>query len=67
MRVSSVDISAKRISLTRLDSRGAVLGSEDAVDAEVIDKNLAGPGEVNLGTNLGNLFRDAMKKNNPDK
>jgi small subunit ribosomal protein S1 len=67
VRVSSVDISAKRISLTRLDSRGAVLGSEDAVDGDVIDKNLAGPGEGNLGTNLGNLFRDALKKNNPDK
>jgi len=62
VRVSGVDSAAKRISLTRLDSRGAVLGSEDAVDSDVIDKNLARPGEGNLGTNLGNLFRDALKK-----
>lgn len=62
VRVSSVDVAAKRISLTRLDSRGAVLGSEDAVDSDVIDRNLAKPDQGNLGTNLGNLFRDALKK-----
>ena len=61
VRIQSVDPAARRLSLTRLDTRGAVLGSEEAVDSEVIEKNLAKPGSQPLGTNLGALFKKALE------
>tara|TARA_R110002126_G_scaffold86474_1_gene208680 strand:+ start:2449 stop:3651 length:1203 start_codon:yes stop_codon:yes gene_type:complete len=63
VRIVSVDPSAERISLSRLDSRGAVLGSEEAVDSDVIDQALSKPDSKGLSTNLGDLFKKAMKKN----
>ena len=62
VRVTAIERSAGRMSLSRLDSRGAVLGSEEAVDADVIDEVLAKPTEGSLGTNLGSLFKQAMDK-----
>ncbi|QDU65855.1 30S ribosomal protein S1 [Engelhardtia mirabilis] len=62
VRVQSVDSGKRRISLTRLDERGAILGSEEAVDAAELDQLVkekvksSGP----LGTNLGNLFKKAL-------
>lgn len=61
VRVIAVDRGAQRISLSRLDPRGAVLGSEDAADAsiidEVLDKSQTGGGAQ---TNLGALFKRAL-------
>ena len=45
VRVISVDAPAQRISLSRLDPRGALLGSDEAVDANLIDEVLSKPGE----------------------
>lgn len=61
VRIQSVDPAARRLSLTRLDARGAVLGSEEAVESDVIEKNLAKPGSQPLGTNLGALFKKALE------
>ena len=61
VRVTAIERSAGRMSLSRLDSRGAVLGSDEAVDANVIDDVLAKPAEGSLGTNLGSLFRKALE------
>ena len=62
VRILAIEPARQRISLSRLDSRGAVLGSDEAVDSSVIDeamqKNVSKP----IGTNLGNLFKSALKK-----
>lgn len=61
VRIQSIDKAAQRISLSRLDSRGAVIGSEESVDAEVIDQALR-ESSGGISTNLGALFKDALKK-----
>lgn len=61
VRVQGVDAPARRLSLSRLDSRGALLGSDEAVDSDVIDAALAKPGDEGLRTNLGALFRRALE------
>ena len=66
VRVTAIERSAGRMSLSRLDSRGAVLGSEEAVDASVIDNVLAKPAEGSLGTSLGSLFRKALEGKKPN-
>jgi small subunit ribosomal protein S1 len=62
VRILAVEPGRQRMSLSRLDSRGAVLGSDEAVDSSVIDeamqKNVAKP----IGTNLGALFKRALEK-----
>jgi small subunit ribosomal protein S1 len=60
VRVLSVDPRAKRIALSRLDERGAVIGSEDSVEGAEIDRVLRESPQRALGTNLGNLFRKAL-------
>ncbi|MFT5049061.1 MAG: ribosomal protein S1 [Chlamydiales bacterium] len=61
VRVQEIDPSAQRISLSKLDSRGAVIGSEDSVDSEVIDEALK-KASGGISTNLGSIFKDAFKK-----
>jgi small subunit ribosomal protein S1 len=58
LRVVSVDPFRRRISLSRLDPEGAVIGSEDATDASAVREVLSQP-PGRLGTNLGDLFRKA--------
>ena len=60
VRVVSVDPSARRISLSRLDERGALLGSEEAADGETIDQVVRSSGSNQATTNLGNLFKKAL-------
>ncbi len=61
VRILSVSPTEQRISLSRLDPRGAVLGSEDSVDSSVIDEVLSShQGEKKVGTNLGALFQKAL-------
>ena len=62
VRVLSVDPAARRISLSRLDERGAVLGSEDSAEGAEIDRVLQQSPPKALGTNLGNLFKRALDK-----
>lgn len=63
VRVIAVDRAKSRISLSRLDVRGALLGSEDSVESHVIDQVLRDntPSQP-MGTNLGNLFKRALDK-----
>jgi len=62
VRVTALDVQQGRLSLSRLDPRGAVLGSEEAVDAKLIDAVLDKSGGEGLKTNLGDLFKRAMDK-----
>lgn len=63
VRILSVDSGKRRISLSRLDERGAVIGSEEAVDAAELDKLVkenTGASSRPLSTNLGDLFKKAL-------
>jgi small subunit ribosomal protein S1 len=60
VRISAIEPGSKRISLSKLDARGAVIGSDDSVDSSVIDEVLAKPTQGSLGTSLGDLFKKAM-------
>ncbi len=60
VRVLSIDSYQRRISLSRLDARGALLGSEESAAGEEIQNVLSKGGSI--GTNLGSLFADALKK-----
>jgi small subunit ribosomal protein S1 len=62
VRIVAVDSAQRRLSLSRLDPRGAVLGSEEAVDASVIDEALVQNRAQPARTNLGNLFKKALEK-----
>lgn len=61
VRIVAIDAAQRRLSLSRLDPRGAVLGSEEAVDATVIDEALVRNPAQPARTNLGNLFRKARE------
>jgi len=60
VRVTSIDPDSQRISLSRLDPRGALIGSEDAVDSSTIDQALKQSSGNPIGTNLGALFKKAL-------
>ena len=60
VRVLSVDPVQRRISLSRLDDRGAVLGSEEAADGDTIDQVVRESGANQAKTNLGALFKKAL-------
>jgi ribosomal protein S1 len=57
VRILSVDPAARRISLSRLDAHGAVLGSEEAADTGAVQDALRSSPPTRLGTNLGDLLR----------
>ncbi|MEM8710620.1 MAG: S1 RNA-binding domain-containing protein [Planctomycetota bacterium] len=61
VRVASIDPDSQRIGLSRLDARGAIIGSEDAVDNSDIQKAM-NQATAPLGTNLGDLFKKALDK-----
>jgi small subunit ribosomal protein S1 len=61
VRVVSVEPARQRIALSRLDARGALLGSDDSVEGTVIDEALKKSAQKPLSTNLGNLFKKALK------
>ncbi|MBL8857763.1 MAG: S1 RNA-binding domain-containing protein [Planctomycetes bacterium] len=61
VRVINVDTQQGRISLSRMDPRGALIGSEDSVDTSVIDTAMKANDTKPIGTNLGNLFKKALK------
>ncbi len=61
VRVSNIDPGSQRIGLSRLDARGAMIGSEDAVDNGDIQAAL-NQSPTPMGTNLGDLFKKALEK-----
>jgi ribosomal protein S1 len=62
VRVQAIDFSAQRISLTRFDERGAIIGSEDAVDSSVINEVLgASTKNAPSGNSLGALLKKALE------
>ena len=65
VRIVAVEPAKRRLSLSRLDPRGAVLGSEEAVDASVIDEALGKATSKPALTNLGGLFKKALERKNP--
>lgn len=60
VRIQSVDVHAKRISLSRLAPNGALLGSDEAAGGAEVREVLGA--EKPIGTNLGALFAKALKK-----
>lgn len=64
VRVIAVEPERQRISLSRLDARGALIGSDDSVEGPVIDQALRDNAAKPLATNLGNLFKKAMRPPN---
>ncbi len=65
VRIVAVEPSRSRISLSRMDARGAMLGSEESVDASVIDEALRTQSSEPLGTSLGSIFQRAFDANSP--
>ncbi|MCB9915210.1 MAG: S1 RNA-binding domain-containing protein [Planctomycetes bacterium] len=61
VRVLSVDVHGRRISLSRLDDHGATLGTEEAADAGAVREALRDTQAKPLGTNLGSLFKKALE------
>lgn len=59
VRIQEIDAHAQRLSLSRLDTRGAVIGSEDAVESSLVDEVIRDDRPVE--TNLGSLFRRALE------
>ncbi len=62
VRISAIEPERQRLSLSRLDSRGAVLGSEESVDAKEIDQALNTQAPRKVGTNLGALLGKALRE-----
>ncbi len=60
VRVVSVDPKAKKIALSRLSSRGVLIGSEEDVSNEEVNQHM--DRGKSSGTNLGALLREAMAK-----
>jgi len=60
VRVTEVDEHGHRLSLSRLDSTGALLGSEEAADVDAVREKLAEGGAAPQGLNLGALLKRAL-------
>jgi predicted RNA-binding protein with RPS1 domain len=60
VRVTEIDEMARRMSLSRLDASGALLGSDEATDTEAVRKTLEGNAATPSGLDLGALLRRAM-------
>ncbi len=62
VRVMTVDPKLKRVGLTRFDERGALIGSEDAVEGTVIQEMLDKQAGGKVQTNFGSLFKKALEQ-----
>ncbi|MFO0982360.1 MAG: S1 RNA-binding domain-containing protein [Planctomycetota bacterium] len=66
VRVLAVDPAARRIQLSRLTARGAVIGSEEELSLEEVREHLAhDPAVKSATTNLGALLKAALEKQKP--
>jgi len=61
VRVIEVDEPGNRISLSRLDASGALLGSDEAADVDAVRETLAEGNTAPQGLDLGALFKRAME------
>lgn len=61
VRILSIERDRERLSLSMLDRRGARIGSEEAVDEDVLREAMGGDGSGQLGTSLGSLFKKALE------
>ncbi len=64
LRVQSFDRHERRISLSRLDASGAVLGSDEAAAGADVGRIVQEGRDLQLGTSLGSLFKKALEKKN---
>lgn len=62
VRVQAVDPEQRRISLSCLTDRGTMIGSEDDVGAEEVNKYMKQGRNEASGQNLGNILRAAMEQ-----
>ncbi len=62
VRVQAIDPGQRRISLSRLSDRGNLIGSEDDVGAEEVDKYMKQGGRESSGQNLGSILRAALEQ-----
>ena len=65
VRVVAVDAARSRISLSRLDERGSLLGSDEAAAGSDIEQLLESSERESAKTNLGNLFKKALGNKRP--
>ncbi len=64
VRILSVDLGARRVALSRLDPRGALIGAEDSAEGAEIDRVLREQGG-GIATNLGSLLGKALGQRKP--
>ena len=62
VRISKLDVPARRVSLSRFDTRGILLGSDEAADGGLIDEVLSEGSNQSFGNNLGAIFKKALDK-----
>jgi hypothetical protein len=60
VRITDVDEMGRRLSLSRLDASGALLGSDEATDTDAVRKTLEENEFTPKGLNLGALLKRAM-------
>lgn len=60
VRITEVDEIGRRLSLSRLDASGALLGSDEATDIDAVKKTLEGNASAPSGLDIGALLRRAM-------
>ena len=61
IRVIEVDEHGQRMSLSRLDASGALLGSDEAADVDAVRETLEGGEDAPQGLDLGALLKRAME------
>jgi small subunit ribosomal protein S1 len=61
VRVLAVEPERERLSLTRLDPHGALLGTEEAADTDRIVEEIERSRNTAIGTNLGDLLKRAKR------
>jgi ribosomal protein S1 len=60
VRITDVDEIGRRLSLSRLDASGALLGSDEATDTDAVRKTLEGNVASPKGLDIGALLKRAM-------
>ena len=60
VRITEIDEIGRRLSLSRLDASGALLGSDEATDTDAVKKTLEENEATPKGLDLGALLRRAM-------
>jgi ribosomal protein S1 len=64
VRITEIDEIGRRLSLSRLDASGALLGSDEATDIDAVKKTLEDNVSAPRGLDIGDLLRRAMTDEN---